>query len=231
MEINNEHMQQRTVRLVLILAAWAVVIVIFLLNYSVFQRDRYRRQSRKLAWRTGTYTALRGRIIAADGTVLAWSEKRYALMLTRMIAADKAADLVQELSRLRPGSYPDLTAVQIPRVLCPRLSPDEIGRAAPLLKRFPALQLLAREERAYRISAADCARVGEVIWRGGRMVGISGLEQQYDRVLTGRDGVYRVMVNRHGQWVPGSWQAVNAPENGRDVRLPPPDRVHGGQHE
>ena len=219
MEIDREQMHRRTVWLIFGLAAWALVISAFLANFCIIDRNTYREESRKLAWRTGIYPALRGQIISENGTPLAWCEKKYTLVLVRMLALSKNDDLVRELNLIYPSPYPVLTQVQIPHTLCTGLNPEQVEKAIELQKRFPEVQIQSQVARIVRDIPALRAMVGEVSWSGGRMVGVSGLEKEYDHMLAGKDGIYKVMVTRHGQWIPGSWQMVTPPENGCDVRL------------
>ena len=51
------------------------------------------------------------------------------------------------------------------------------------------------------------------------MVGISGLEQKHDLILSGKSGRMTVMVDRNGSWIYETLRITRQPENGRDVKL------------
>ena len=75
-------------------------------------------------------------------------------------------------------------------------------------------------EREYgAVSASLRRRLGEIRWEGGRSVGISGLEREHDALLAGQPGLYRVLVDKRGQWVPETWQVLQPMRAGYDVHL------------
>ncbi len=219
MELDREQMKKRTGLIIIGLSAWALIICVFLFNYTFLQRGKYLDESRKLAWRTGTYSALRGQIISDKGTPLAWSEKKYAIILSRMISVERGKELFQELNAIYPKNYQSLSDVQIPHLLCSGLNPEQVEMAIELQKKYPEIQLTSRVERIVRDEPELRKSIGEVAWINGILTGISGLEKKYNTVLSGKDGTYKVMVSRHGQWIPGSWQVVTPPQNGLNVNL------------
>ena len=51
------------------------------------------------------------------------------------------------------------------------------------------------------------------------MRGIDGWEREFDERLRGRPGIFRVMLDRSGNWVSGTLEVIRKPEHGEDVRL------------
>jgi penicillin-binding protein 2 len=95
---------------------------------------------------------------------------------------------------------------------------------------YPELDLIQVQQRLYpkrEVAAATLGYVGEVSedmiaklgspYRPGDVVGKFGIERQYDQVLSGRDGMRRVIVNSRGEEV-GSLTTINAIP-GNDLRL------------
>ena len=95
---------------------------------------------------------------------------------------------------------------------------------------YPELDLLQVQQRSYpknTLAAATLGYVGEVSeemiarpgspYRPGDVVGKFGIERAYDSILSGRDGMRRVVVNSRGQEM-GSMTTINALP-GNDLRL------------
>ena len=50
--------------------------------------------------------------------------------------------------------------------------------------------------------------------------GVSGAEAAHDVLLRGRPGRYRVLLDRTGSWIPGTWRRLSELRPGYDVYLP-----------
>jgi penicillin-binding protein 2 len=95
---------------------------------------------------------------------------------------------------------------------------------------YPELDLIPAQQRLYpkhQVAAALLGYVGEVpeemiakagsTYRPGDVVGKFGIEGEYNQILSGRDGMRRVVVNSRGQEV-GVLSTINALP-GNDLRL------------
>ena len=95
---------------------------------------------------------------------------------------------------------------------------------------YPELDLIQVQQRLYpkhQVAAALLGYVGEVpeemiaklgsSYRPGDVVGKFGVEGEYNQILSGRDGMRRVVVNSRGQEV-GVLSTINA-QPGNDLRL------------
>jgi penicillin-binding protein 2 len=95
---------------------------------------------------------------------------------------------------------------------------------------YPELDLIQVQQRLYprkELAAATLGYVGEVSeemiakagspYRPGDVAGKFGIERQYDQILSGQDGLRRVVVNSRGEEM-GSLNTINATP-GNDLRL------------
>jgi len=62
--------------------------------------------------------------------------------------------------------------------------------------------------------------LGQVTLIDGAEVGVSGAEKTHDALLRGRPSSYRVMVDKHGEWIPETWRKTDELRPGFDVHLP-----------
>ena len=183
--------------------------------------------------------APRGRILDREGRVLADNFPAFSVLLIRESAATLAPEQVQGIAQ---GLGLDLTELQ--RLLehtahLPRFQPIVLKLAATLddiafveshRVEYPELGLIQVQQRLYprhEVAAATLGYVGEVseemiaksgsLYRPGDVAGKFGIEREYDQVLSGRDGMRRVIVNSRGEEV-GSLNTINALP-GNDLRL------------
>jgi len=188
--------------------------------YALGQRDRLLTIGASQVWRQGSIPAPRGRILDRDGQPLAWSERRFELRLIGLPAPEAArrqflAALAEALGPLPQPPHPDL-------VLRRELSPQEFARLEPLLSRHPnLLQVIPRWRRVVLDYAAVRRTVGEVALDDeGRMTGQSGWELAHERELRGADGIFIVMCDRLGNWLPDTWRELAPMRPGAEVRIP-----------
>jgi len=183
--------------------------------------------------------APRGRILDREGRILVDNFPAFSVLLMRESPAPLEAGRVQAIARglqLDPVNLQQL--VERSRSL-PRFQPVVLKQSATMEDiafvethrvEFPELDLIQVQQRLYpkrEVAAAVLGYVGEVTeamiaapgspFRPGDVVGKSGIEYSYNSVLTGRDGMRRVIVNSRGQEV-GSLTTVNA-RPGNDLRL------------
>jgi penicillin-binding protein 2 len=107
---------------------------------------------------------------------------------------------------------------------------DDISFVESHRLEYPELDLIQVQQRLYpkrEVAAATLGYVGEVSedmiaklgspYRPGDVVGKFGIERQYEQVLSGRDGMRRVIVNSRGEEM-GSLTTIKALP-GNDLRL------------
>jgi penicillin-binding protein 2 len=220
----------------------ALTFLVLLIGYwrlQIGQHRTYLEQAEKNRIRNLPVIAPRGRILDREGRVLADNFPAFSVLLMRESPAILSPDHIAGIAR---GL--ELDPVELQRLVertakLPRFQPVLLKQSATLADiafveshrvEYPDLDLIQVQQRLYpkhEVAAAMLGYVGEVSeemiakpgsrYRPGDVTGQFGIERQYDSVLSGRDGLRRVIVNSRGQEV-GSLNTVNALP-GNDLRL------------
>ena len=183
--------------------------------------------------------APRGQILDRDGRTLVDSHPAFSILLMREgsnpptperlseIASSLGLD-AEEIQQLetRAASLPPFQ----PMVLKQSATIEDIAFVESHRVEFPELNLIQVQQRFYpkgSTAATVLGYVGEVSedllskpgspYRPGDVVGKSGVEHTYNSVLTGKDGMRRIIVNSRGQEI-GSMTTIK-PKPGNDLRL------------
>lgn len=198
--------------LVLIFFAMAFSIAAYqLFRYTLLERDKYLREGRRIAWRKGEYHPLRASISDRDGIPLAWSLRRYKLSADASLP-DAERSVLKEI--FPDFDFPPGYGIEI----------DDIpAETLPLLNErlndVASVKIVISDRRFVRPEPAVRRLVGEVKTENQITYGISGLEAEFQSRLAGRPGSYKVMLDRHGKWITGSWQSLELLEPGNELRL------------
>lgn len=220
--MNPADFKKRSGVILLILMVWGFLAAAHVVYYSYWKRGKLLEESRYLAWREGNLPAMRGRILDKNGVKLAWSELTHDLYLSKAKLTRRRSAVFLPLLQ-ETFAEPLLAEEEDSRILLRRaLSPDEILKLRRILQRFPELELVPRSRRMNVGYPEIQAKIGKTENRPDpeRETGISGWEAQYDRELAGTSGVFRVMLDRNGAWVPGTIEILTPPIPGKDVTLP-----------
>ena len=183
--------------------------------------------------------APRGRILDRDGRILADNFPAFSVLLMRESAASLSPDRVAGIARGLQLDPEELRGTLQRTANLPRFQPVLLKQAATLEDisfleshrvEYPELDLIQVQQRLYpkhQVAAALLGYVGEVPeemiaklgsnYRPGDVVGKFGVEAAYNKILSGHDGMRRVVVNSRGQEV-GVLGTINA-LNGNDLRL------------
>ena len=183
--------------------------------------------------------APRGRILDRDGRVLADNFPAFSVLLMRESAATLSPERIAGIARGLQLDPDELRATLERTASLPRFQPVLLKQAATLEDisfveshrvEYPELDLIQVQQRLYpkhQVAAALLGYVGEVpeemiaklgsSYRPGDVVGKFGVEAEYNQILSGRDGMRRVVVNSRGQEV-GVLSTINALA-GNDLRL------------
>ncbi len=183
--------------------------------------------------------APRGQILDREGRTLVDSHPAFSILLMREGSNTTNPERLAEIARTlgldgkeieqltkRAASLPPFQ----PMVLKQSVSIEDITFVESHRVEFPELNLMQVQQRLYpkaSIGAAVLGYVGEVSeellsqpgspYRPGDVVGKSGVERAYDSMLTGKDGMRRVIVNSRGQEI-GSMTTIKA-KAGNNLRL------------
>ena len=211
-----------------LLALWRCGIVLAFVGLAagfwwvqVVRHDEYRRRAENNHQRPLPLSAPRGAVFDRDGRVLV--ENRNSLNIT--LAREKAEDLDRTLGLLSDLSGVPLPALEAiverhdreplyrPIVLIRDAAFEQVAAVAAHARELPGIYVQELPVRFYpagEVAAHVLGYVGEVSdgqlatpefegVRRGAVVGKSGIELAYNRLLMGRDGERRVVVDNVGR--------------------------------
>ncbi len=205
---------------------WGIVLVFVALAvgfwwFQVVQHDKYWQLAENNHQRTLVLAAPRGAVLDRDGRVLV--ENRNSLNIT--LSREQAEDLDVTFALLADLSGVPLSELRAtlerhrrdppfrPVVLIRDASFDQMAAVAAHARELPGINVQELPVRFYpagEVGAHILGYVGEVSeaqlatpefqgLRRGTVVGKSGLERTYNRLLMGRDGARRVVVDNVGR--------------------------------
>ena len=206
---------------------------------QIGQHRFYLEQAERNRVRNLPVIAPRGRILDREGRVLADNFPAFSVLLMRESASILAPERVEGIARGLGLDPVEMQRLMEHTARLPRFQPillkqsatlDDIAFVESHRLEYPELDLIQVQQRLYpkrEVAAATLGYVGEVSedmiakpgspYRPGDVVGKFGIERQYDQILSGRDGMRRVIVNSRGEEV-GSLTTINALP-GNDLRL------------
>ncbi|MCH8319725.1 MAG: penicillin-binding protein 2 [Acidobacteria bacterium] len=188
---------------------------------TVVEFERYQNLAERNRVRTLPQIAPRGLIHDREGRVLVDNVYGFNLLLFRDELTDLEAtlqflidglDITEEVLRERlkaAGGY----SIYQPVVLKENLSMEETAYLLARQSEHPEVEILKQPRRIYRygsLAAHVAGYVGEISpaqlqepgfreYKAGDIVGQFGVERTYNRILTGRDGRRRVLVDSRGK--------------------------------
>ncbi len=216
----NIRFKKRALILLALFTVWVFIAATTLLYFSLINRNKYIIEGYKLAMRRGYYSAGRGRIMDSKHVPLAWSERFFDLLLLKPPELPRFKLLMeQKLHRI----LPKFKGIKFPgacQVIYYNIPPNKIAGLERLIHQFPDLKIVPRTERVVVDIPHLKEQIGKVAMRDGMLHGVSGFELQYDQVLSGELGVYTIMLDRHKNFISGTWHLIKAAKPGEDVVLP-----------
>ncbi len=231
-----------------VLGMAVVIGVVFLLylirlfEMQVLDGYIYLNRARQTALRSEPVFAQRGQIFDRDmDDLLATNQNSFAItivpgevprgqlsetvsQIATIIDGNEGA-MLDRLNRRRGGSFEAVEIVS-------GLSLEELTRVAERVDRFPGVSWYSKPERAYpaaELTSHVIGYVGEITPRelqvlfnegysAASVLGKSGVEQQYDQLLRGKDGIRFRTVDARGRRV-GEEEELISPEQGRNLVL------------
>jgi penicillin-binding protein 2 len=204
--------------------AIAVSFVLLLIGYwrlQIGEHRQYQDLAERNRIRSLPVIAPRGRILDREGRVLADNFPAFSVLLMRESSATLAPERVAGIARGLQIDPAELERLLERTAKLPRFQPVLLKQSASLEDiafveshrvEYPELDLIQVQQRLYpkrQVAAALLGYVGEVseeaiakpgsTYRAGDVVGKSGVEGEYNQILSGRDGMRRVVVNSRGQ--------------------------------
>ncbi len=204
----------------LVLAAWAIVILARLLQYQVFQHEKFLQLARHQQEHLETIPASRGTIYDVNGTVLAINrigqqaivnpsripDKELAANLlckTLQIDADKLRTALEQSANSKHHGY---------LVLSTNLTQEQGEKLAGLNLEW--LQLKPGTARWYPNHELASHVVGMV---SGEGFGVAGVEKRLEKELAGQPGTLRVARDVHGNAY--EQEQEKKPQSGKNITL------------
>ena len=206
-------------------ALWLAAVLAMLLNIGVLNRAEYLRRGDDISIREFFVHPHRASILDCNGRPLAWSEIHYDLALSRRAMSDPVSS--ERIFKLLTPIFPDLTGEftndddQSDFIIAVSdLAPEQLDALKPVLGQCPDVEVAPRVERVVCDHPAVRRLVGEVENVDNCITGVSGLEAEYDRTLSGVAEIYEITVDRFGRQKPETWRRLQPAKPGNDVVLP-----------
>jgi len=222
-----------------VIAATLLALLIGYWRLQIGQHRQYLEAAERNRIRNLPVIAPRGRILDREGRVLADNFPAFSVLLMRETANTLTPPRIEGMARGLGLDPAELKGLIDRTARLPRFQPIVLKQSAEMADiafveahrvEYPELDLLQVQQRSYpkrTIAASAIGYVGEVSeemvakpgsdYRPGDVVGKSGIERAYDPILSGRDGMRRVVVNSRGREM-GSMTTINALP-GNDLRL------------
>ena len=207
---------------------YAVLVIFLILAYGlwrlqVMQSDKYAQLAEQNRIRNVPILAPRGKILDREGRIIVDNYPSFSALLlrdsTRDLNAD--ADLIAKGLHLDPDELRDRIRAFMampqfePIFLKEDITPDELAFIEAHKNELPELDTIMAHRRLYPRNgflAHLIGYVGEVtedmlnqpqfeFYNPGDVVGVSGVEKQYNQMLMGKNGFRRALVNSHGNEV------------------------------
>src|SRR5271154_6581051 len=204
-----------------------VVLFIFLLlayglwRLQVMQSDLYATLAERNRIRNVPILAPRGKILDREGRVIVDNYPSFSALLLR----DSSRDLNADADLIAQGLHMDANEVRTrvrhfaampqyqPIFLKEDITPDELAFIESHKNELPELETIMAHRRLYPrngFMAHLIGHVGEVtedmlnqpqfeLYNPGDVVGVSGVEKQYNSILMGKNGSRRAVVNSRGK--------------------------------
>ena len=198
-------LKNRAVLLLFFLLIWAVLVTAHLFYYSILESDFYIQRGNAIAKRSGRIYAKTGKILDRNGKVIAWTTVKIDLYVT---TPPEFPFYRNKLERAIARYFMDFTFkenLKFPLCLKKNLSPLEQVHFYPLVKKFPEVIFRERIEREY---------ISEKL-----RPKLKNIETENWDLLRGRDGLFEVMADRRGKWIPKTWKEKIKPRNGKALIL------------
>jgi penicillin-binding protein 2 len=206
-----------------IILAIFLVLAYGLWRLQVMQSDKYSQLAEMNRVRNVPILAPRGKILDREGRVIVDNYPSFSALLLRDSSRDLNADadliaqglhLNAEEVRQRVRHFTSMPRYQ-PIFLKEDITPDELAFIESHKNELPELDTIMAHRRLYPkggFMAHLIGYVGEVtedmlnqpqfeLYNPGDVVGVSGVEKQYNNLLMGKNGSRRALVDSHGREV------------------------------
>ena len=216
-------------RIILLSLGTVSLVTLILKDTLLSDLQQYVREHiRGVTWQTRYIPAMRGRILDSEGHALAWSIRSFSLWYyntenTEIVQTDMAK--LNAFLQVKNKPHFDHNVIG-PHLLKGSLTPDELISLEPFTRDHERFKITSHFIRRYiDHEVRSLVSLGETVIIDHQEVGISGIEKKYHHMLTGQPAKYRVMVDRHGNWLTETWQEIQPAIPGFDVYIDIPQQI------
>jgi cell division protein FtsI (penicillin-binding protein 3) len=210
---------KRLLQIFAVLAAWAVVVIVRLVQVQLVRHDHYVARAQKQQESTLALNPVRGSILDAKGRVLAESIAAESIYADPQAVSDRKST-AKKLAAIRGVG---LTAREIEAKLRGKTSFAWIARQLPVevtaevrKLALPGIYFIEAHRRAYPRATLAANVVGYVGLDGD---GLGGIEHSFDEQVRGTPGKVTLLRDaRRGAYLVGG-DGANRPKNGHHVVL------------
>jgi penicillin-binding protein 2 len=220
----------------------AVTFVLLLAGYwrlQITDHEKYLQESQRNRVRELPIVAPRGLILDRNGRVLVDNTPAFSILLSRDGHQKFTTARIRDIAHCLNIDSAELEQQLTHAATLPGFQPLVIKKNATMQDvefveshqtEYPELDLIQVQQRFYpkhEVAASLLGYVGDVsedtiarsgsAYHPGDVVGKSGIEREYNSILSGNDGMRRVIVNSRGQEM-GSMTAIH-PTAGHELRL------------
>src|SRR5579859_1782051 len=205
---------------------WVVLVIFLVIAYGLWslqvrKSDEYESRAEQNRVRRVPILAPRGKILDREGRIIVDNYPSFSALLLR----DQQRDISADFPEIAAGLHISVADIQdklrrfayepkfTPMTLKDDLTPDELAFIEAHRNELPELDLIMAHRRLYprdgflahaigyvgEVSADMLNSPGYELYEQGDVVGRSGVEQEYNDLLTGQDGYRRSVVNSHGK--------------------------------
>ncbi|AIL32315.1 cell division protein [Basilea psittacipulmonis DSM 24701] len=207
----------------LIMLGAFVLVMMYFVYIQIWQRDLYVSQGNIRFLNTIEIPATRGKIIDANGDILASSIPVVSVWSDRSLTIGAPEEKLRALAKILDMKYSELqTKLLVKRNFIP------IKRQVILEKKdeikalkIPGIQFINESKRYYPQANLFAHMVGFTNMEG---VGAEGIELRYEKDLQGTPGIKTVLRNRMGQIIDDP-QNFEPEKNGQDIKLTVDSRI------
>jgi penicillin-binding protein 2 len=222
-----------------------IILIVFLVlafrlwHLQVVGKEKYDVLAERNRVREVPILAPRGKIRDREGRIIVDNYPSFSAFLLR----DQVKDIEPDLPQIAVGLHMSVEEIRErmrrklrkpsyePIILKEDLTPDELAFIESHRNELPELETIMAHRRLYpkdgfmahligyvgEVSEADLNTEHYQYYDQGDIVGKSGVEQQYNAILTGKDGSRRTVVNSRGKELQQLSQITPVP--GKELRL------------
>ena len=197
-------LQNRAAILLFFLFLWAALVAAHLFYYTIIASDKYIRRGNALAHREGTIPPKHGFIIDRNGIRLTWQETHIDLIVRHLEKSSYRNRMARDINRFFINfSFPEEFDNNL--YLLKDLTPSDQMQLYPLVKKYPEIIFKKRVKKKYYSEKLTPLLIK--------------LEKKYSSQLKGKEGLYQVMADKHGKWIPETWKEKIPALDGKNIKL------------